>query len=351
MGRTARASVMVGKQFEMRDYPVPETGPGTILLRQELGGICGTDLHNWEYQRLGGEIIMGHENVGIIHELGSGVETDYVGRPIRVGDRVILIPGTAKGAYGFIQAEEEPYLRGGFAEYIHLWNPDTVILKTDLPPRVAVIMEPFTIGVHGVMRSGMQFGDTVVVQGSGPIGLLTLVCAKASAAGRLIMVGGPAGRLDLAQRMGADLTIDIDEVKDPDERTRIVLENTPGGEGADVVFECAGFLQAIPEGLGYVRKNGTYVEVGHFVDTGTFECNPNQMLMRKNLRLEAVWASLPEHFVRALPILERNEYPFADVVSHTIPLDRVAEGFNALKSGYLLDGKEAIKIAVEGGAE
>ena len=350
MKRTARAAVMVGERFEVREYPVPELEPGTILLKQELGGICGTDLHNWEFQRLTGEIILGHENVGLIDRLGEGVETDYLGRPIREGDRIILVPGTNKGAYGFLQAEEQPYLRGGFADYIYLWNPDSVILKTEMPADVAVLTEPFSIGIHAVMRSGVQIGDTVVVQGSGAIGLLTLIAAKARGAGRLIMVGGPPGRLELAQKLGADLTIDIAEVKNPEDRTKIVLENTLRNEGADVVFECAGFLPAIPEGLSYVRHSGTFVEVGHFVDVGTFECNPNQMLMRKNLHLEAVWASRPEHFVRGLPILERNEFPFSDLVSHVIPIDRVPEGFHALREGYHLDGRDAIKIAVKGGA-
>lgn len=350
MSRTGRAIVMIGEKFELREYPVPEPEPGTVLLKQELGGICGTDLHNWEYQRLSGEIILGHENVGIIDKLGDGVETDHLGVPVQEGDRVILVPGTNQGAYGFLQSEEEPYLRGGFGDYIYLWNPDTVFLKTTMPPEVAVLTEPFTIGVHGVMRAQIQFGDTVAIQGSGAIGLLTLVAAKVSGAGRLIIVGGPPGRLELAKKLGADLTIDIAEVPDPEERKKIVRENTPRGEGADIVFECAGFLPAMPEGLDYVRQSGKYIEMGHFVDVGTFECNPNHMFMRKNLRLEAVWASRAEHFVRALPILEKNEYPFADLVSHVIPLERVAEGFNALHSGYNLDGKDAIKIAVKGSA-
>jgi len=341
---------MVGKDFEIREYAVPDPAPGTILLRQELAGVCGTDVHNWEFGRLDGEIVMGHEPVGIVDKLGEGVQTDSLGKPIGPGDRLVVVPGTNMGAYGFLQAEEEPYLRGGFAEYLYLWNPDTTVLKTDMPAEVAVLMEPFTIGVHSVMRSGLQFGDTVVVQGAGPIGLMTLVCAKASGAGRLIMVGGPAGRLELAMRIGADLTIDISDVPDPDERTRIVRENTSRGEGADIVYECAGFLDAIPEGLGYVRRSGTFVEVGHFVDTGTFECNPNQMLMRRNLRFEAVWGSAPEHFVRGLPVMERGEYPFADMISHILPLERVGEAFEALHGKYTLDGKETIKIAVSGGA-
>ena len=349
MARRGRAAIMTGKRFEVRDYPVPEPTAGTLLLKQELAGICGTDLHNWEYQRLEGEIILGHENVGIIDALGTGVETDYLGNPVAVGDRIVLAPGTSTGAYGFMPAEEEPYLRGGFGEYIYLGNPGTVFLKTALPPEVAVLAEPFAVGVHGISRGAIRFGDTVVVQGAGAIGLLTLVCARASGAGRLVIVGGPAGRLRLAEKLGADLAIDIGDVPDPAERIKLVRENTPHGAGADVVFECAGFLPALPEGLDYLKRGGTYVEMGHFVDVGTFECNPNQMLMRKNLRLEAVWGFRTEDFVRGLTILERNEFAFADLISHVIPLDRVAEGFEALHGGYRLDGRDAIKIAVQGG--
>ena len=350
MARTGRAAVMVGERFDIREYPVPDPQPGSMLLRQELAGICGTDFHNWEYQRLSGEILLGHENVGIIDQLGHGVTTDYLSQPLKEGDRVVFFPRTPDGIYGFLPAEEQPYLRGGFADYIYLWHPESVVFKTTMPAEVAVLTEPFNIGVHGVSRAHIGFGDTVVIQGSGAIGLLTLVCAKVTGAGRLIIVGGPPGRLELAKRLGADLTIDIAEVPDPEDRVKIVRENTPRGEGADCVFECAGFLNAIPEGLEYVRQSGTYVEMGHFVDTGSLDFNPNTMLMQKNLRVEAIWGGRAEYFVRALPILEKNEFPFADLVSHVIPLERVAEGFNALHSGYNLDGKDAIKIAVKGSA-
>ena len=88
MPKKARAVVTVGERFEIREYPVPDPEPGAILLKQELAGICGTDLHNWEHGRLDGEIIYGHENVGTVHTLGEGVTADYLGRPLSKGDRV-----------------------------------------------------------------------------------------------------------------------------------------------------------------------------------------------------------------------------------------------------------------------
>lgn len=346
MTRTGRAVIAHGQDFEVREYTVPDPMPGAILLRQELAGICGTDLHLWQ-NSIPGELVLGHENVGIIESLGNGVTADYVGNPLKEGDRVIFAPGTPHGAYGFYGTPDvAPHFRGGFADYIMLDYPDTCVIKTDLAPEVAVLTEPFTIGVHAAMRAKIQIGDTVVVQGSGAIGLVTLVCARISGAAKIIVVGGPAKRLEYAKRMGADVTINIEDVRTVEERTALVLAETPRGEGADVVFECAGFLPATPEGLGYVKRNGTFVEVGHFVDMGSIELNINRLMMRRNLRFEAIWGSSYEHFVRGLPILERNEFPFAEMVSHTLPLSRVKDGFDALNGTYRLGGETAIKIAV-----
>ena len=191
MSRTGRAVVAHGQDFEIREYPVPDPEPNTVLLRQELAGICGTDLHNWQngFQQ---EVLLGHENVGIVEAIGEGVKTDYVGKPIKEGDRVIFAPGTSYGAYGFQwNPDEAPHFCGGFADYMYLVHPNTCFMKTDASPEVAVLTEPFTVGVHAAMRGQIKLGDTVVVQGSGAIGLVTLACAKLSGAAKAIMVGGP----------------------------------------------------------------------------------------------------------------------------------------------------------------
>lgn len=350
MTRMGKAVVAHGQKFEIRQYPVPDPEPGTILLRQELAGICGTDLHYWQ-KGFPFEVIPGHENVGVIEALGPGVKTDYIGNPIQEGDRLIFAPGTGgNGIYGFQpNPDQYPHFIGGFGEYIYLALANTCYIKTTAPAEVAVLTEPFTIGVHATMRANIQLGDTVVVQGAGAIGLVTLICAKLSGAAKLIMVGGPPKRLELAKRLGADVVIDIDEVRTAEERIELVKSLTPQGAGADIVFECAGFLPATPEGLGYVRHSGVFVEVGHFVDMGSIDFNINQLLMRKNLRLEAVWGSKYEFFVRGLRLLEKNEFPYADMVSHILPLEDVAKGFEALNGTYKIGDETVIKIVVQGG--
>jgi threonine dehydrogenase-like Zn-dependent dehydrogenase len=196
----------------------------------------------------------------------------------------------------------------------------------------------------------VQLGDTVIVQGAGAIGLLTAVAARLAGAAKVILIGGPAARLELAQRIGADVTIDIAATPDLAARKALVLSYTPRGEGADIVFECAGFLPAVPEGLEYIKQDGVFVEVGHFVDTGDVTINPHRHLLRRNLRLEGVWGSRYPHFVRGLPLLEREDFPYADLVSHVLPLSEVGRGFDALNGAYQLDGATVVKIAVAGAA-
>ncbi len=348
MTKTGRAVVTYGQDFDVEEFIVPDPAPGGLLLRQELAGICGTDLHNWQ-NGIKTPTLLGHEAVGIIEALGAGLTHDVIGNPIKEGDRIVFHPRNNGVAYGF-RGPNQPFT-GGFADYIHISEPNSCIIKSDAPPEVGVLAEPFTVGVHSVMRGNVQLGDTVIVQGSGAIGLMTLACAKLSGAAKLIIIGGPAPRLELAKRLGADVVIDIGEVRDVEERKALVMSHTARGKGADVVFECAGFLPAFPEGLSYVREDGVFVEVGHFVDIGTVVVNPHQHFLRPNLRLEGVWGSRHHHFIRGMALLENNELPFADMVSHVLPLEATRSGFDALNGSYKLGDEVVIKIAVGSAAK
>ena len=343
MATTGRAVITLGQNFEIREYSIPDPEPGTLLVKQELAGICGTDLHNWQ-KGMQKETLLGHEAVGIVAALGKGVTVDYLGNPIREGDRIVFHPRNSGVAYGF-RGSDEPFT-GGFADYLYLKDPVNCFIKSEAPPEVGVLAEPFTVGVHAALRANVQLGDTVIVQGAGAIGLMCMIAAKLSGAARLIVIGGPPARLELAKKLGAHVTIDISQVRDAAERKALALAATPGKAGADVVFEAAGFLPAFPEGLELVKQDGTFVEVGHFVDMGTVAVNPNRHFLRSNLRLEGIWGSRYHHFVRAVAIMENQEVPFQEMVSHVLPLDRVCDGFEALNGNYELDGKTAFKIAV-----
>jgi threonine dehydrogenase-like Zn-dependent dehydrogenase len=348
--RTGRAAVFRGNErgFDLLEHDVPTPDPGRVLLRMELAGICGTDAHIYE-TGTGAPMALGHENSGVVVAMGDGVAGDFTGRPLRLGDRIVPHPGAAGGAYGFRQnpADSPPHFTGGFGQYLSLCYPDSAIFKLDAPAEIAVLLEPCSIAVHAIDRARIRIGDTVVVQGTGAIGLLTVFLARRAGAVNVIAVGGPAGRLAWAQQLGADVVFDIADVADPATRREAILAATPGGDGADVVFECAGAKPAVAEGIDVVRTGGTFCEVGHFIDTGEIALNPNRHFVMKDLNLVAPYGSKREHFVRARAVLEKDGAPLAGLVSHRLPLDRIGEGFEALIGGYHLDGRDAIKIAVD----
>ena len=366
-GRVAVIEKPGGKVI-IKEYPLPDPAPGTLLMKIELCGVCGTDVHTYNGHMPDAPfpIILGHEIVGKVIALGKGVKTDYLGKPINVGDRVTLVPAIhckkcyfctiAKTpskcanmiSYGFFRDPDEHYFTGGYADYLYLFHPDTDFFKIDAPPEVAVFTEPLAIAIHAVDRAHIRLGDTVVVQGSGTIGLLTLICAKLAGAGKVIMISRRRKeRLELAKRLGADLTINMEEIPEPEERVRIVKENSLSGYGADVVLECAGVPAAFSEGIKYVRDSGTLCEVGHFADAGSVKVNPCLDVLTKNIRIEGIYDNEPEQFVRAIPILEKGEFSFGDIISHRLPLSRLKEAMEAITTGAKIDDREIVKAVID----
>nr|MBA2519231.1 zinc-binding dehydrogenase [Chloroflexia bacterium] len=249
---SARAAIFRGTEraFDIVEQPVHDPAPERLLLRTELTGICGTDVHLYETGQPE-PMALGHEIAGTIVAIGDGLATDFTGRPIVIGDLIVPHPGTPNGAYGFRTnpAQGPPFLTGGFGQYLSLAHGGTSFFKVEAPPGVAVLLEPLSIGVHAVERSRIELGDTVVVQGTGAIGLLTIYVAKQAGAGTVIAVGGPKGRLAAATALGADTVIDIAEIPDAAARVDRVRSLTPNGMGADIVYECAGVKSAIVEGI------------------------------------------------------------------------------------------------------
>jgi threonine dehydrogenase-like Zn-dependent dehydrogenase len=347
---SARAAVLTAfnSPLEQRDLPLPDClEPGAVLIRTEMAGICGTDVHLWQGQLpITLPVIRGHETVGRIEQLGAGVERDWSGRPLRVGDRVTWNSATSCGtctycaekrqptrcaqrrAYGIgYRCDQPPHLLGGYAEF-HYLRPRTTIFKLpeDLPTESVIGAGCALItAIHGVERTGIAWQDTVVVQGAGPVGIAALAVAKSAGAARVIVIGGPRHRLDLALRFGADQVVDIDVVRDPAERRRQILEST-GGLGADVVLECVGHPQAVVEGMELCRDGGKYLVLGHYCDAGPVAFNPH-VITRKQLQVFGSWSSEPRHLRQAIDFLRanRDRFPFHEMVSHRFTLDRANE--------------------------
>jgi len=367
-GKIALLDKPFGK-FTIEELEIPEPGKGEILVKQVMCGVCGTDVHMYQGHLPGVRypIVLGHEPIGTIEKLGEEVEADHSGRPVGEGDLIYVIPGLncrkcyfcsvlrepticLNGTgYGFNPFPDNPRsFSGGYADYIHMNHPWSTFVKMEARPEAAVLLEPLTVGIHAVDRARLRPGDTVAIQGCGAIGTSALIAAKEGGAFKVVVVGAPESRLRFARELGADVTINIEEIRDPEERARLVREESTGGYGVDAVFECTGVPAAVPEGIDMLRKGGTYAVVGHFTDAGATSLNPFADFNNKHITLVGVWGGDVAHFVRGRPIIESGKYPFERFVSHKLPLERCGDAMEAIMGNYRLDGKEADKLVIVG---
>lgn len=328
--------VAPGRPLELWEVQDPELEPGGMLLETLASEVCGTDVHLY-HGRLAGvpyPIIPGHVSVGRVLE-ARGVERDFLGAPLRVGDVVTFYdvhgacgacyyclvarqPGRcrARRVYGITFSAHDGPL-GGWAERIYL-KPGVRVFKLSEPLGVDDVIGGgcgmFT-GFAAVERSGLAMGDTVLVQGTGPVGLAAVAFAAARGAGLVIAIGAPTPRLELARALGADITVALD-TEPPDRREATVRELT-AGRGVDVGIEAAGRPEAVEEGLRLLRDGGTYVIAGHYTDGGTATLNPHQDINRKHADVRGQWGTEVHHVSRALQLVarRRDRFPFARLIS------------------------------------
>jgi threonine dehydrogenase-like Zn-dependent dehydrogenase len=340
-----KAAVFVGhnRPLEIQEFPIPEVEPSTGLIRMEMAAICGSDVHYMHNPNTEFPIIFGHENLGVIAELGDEITTDCLGAPLKEGDRVIFRPRPCgrcyecsmgeychvNRTYGLRPFREPPHIRGGFSQYVYL-DPYPWLLR--VPDEMSTerallsVIGNHTV-LHGIERiGGVDIADTVVVQGSGPIGMGALIQARAGGARKVIVIGAPANRLQLARELGADETVDLAEYREPQDRVERILDLTHG-RGADFVIECSGADSAVQEGLQMVRFGGKYLVVGQAEDHGTQPINPS-IITRKALRISGVLANKPQHIIRSL--LAMNSVitaPVEKLITHQFPLEQINEAF------------------------
>lgn len=353
MSATGRAALFFGpgRPMKLVELPVPDPEPGAVVVRVTRANICGSDLHIWRgdgwlaaMARDDGRII-GHEMTGVVHALGAGVTTDTAGRPLREGDRVAYqyfapcrrcrsclrgLEAACAHSFSVLRGKpsEFPYFRGAYADYFYCTPQMAIFGVPDNVPDAAVAGVNCALAqvVHGLERVGLGFGDTVVIQGAGGLGIYATAVARERGADRVIVIDGLDDRLDLARRMGADAVIDLREHDTPEARVRQVKALTDGW-GADVVCELVGFARVIPEGLQMLGLGGRYLEIGTFYPGTPVEIDPGTLVMA-NKRVEAVASYDAKSLQAALGFLARNaeRLPLTDVVVD-YPLERIDDAF------------------------
>ncbi|MCL1828952.1 MAG: zinc-binding dehydrogenase [Oscillospiraceae bacterium] len=351
---TCKAAVLpeYGAPLEIREITIPKLEDKAILVKVEMAGICGSDLHIW-HGKMGIKaptpFIMGHETIGRVVALGRGREHDAASAKLSVGDRIIWAHADCYDCYycdivrkpmlcehrtGYGMAPPEK-LMGGFAEYEYV-VPHTKVIK--IPD---ALREEEALGVACAFRSvvagfeklgGVGTADSVVIQGAGPVGLYACVLAKESGAGSVTVVGAPANRLALAKRWGADHVVDIDEVKNAKERKELIYGLT-GNRGPELVIECSGYPPAFAEGVDLVQKGGRYLVMGM-----TSPCEVTfdpAAVLQKNLHIIGSGGAIITHFYKALRFIEsrREKYPFAEIVSRKYALEDINSALADMQAG------------------
>ena len=330
-----RAAVMTapGEPIESWTLDDPPLEAGSCLLETIASEVCGTDVHLHQ-GRLAGvpwPIVPGHVSVGRVLET-RGVRHDALGAPLGPGDAVTFydVHETCHACYHCLVARQPTRcLRrkvygitysahdgplGGWAERIYL-KPGVLILRIPESLTADDVIGGgcglFT-GFAAVERSDLAMGDTVLVQGTGPVGLSAIAFARLRGAALVVAIGAPAARLELARRMGADVTLSL--ASDPPDAREARVRELTEGRGADVIIECAGHPSAIPEGFRLLRDGGTYVIAGHYTDAGEVAINPHVDINRKHADVRGRWGTEFRHFVRALRLIARSGLEFSRVI-------------------------------------
>ncbi len=331
-----KAAVWYGqKDIRIEEKELKPLKDNEVTVRVAWAGICGSDLH--EYQEgpvfvpvdapdeLTGEvapIIMGHEFAGVVEKVGPAV-TKY-----KVGDRVVVNPTITHGnkpedvdcydGFSFIGLHGD----GGFTTFANAPEHNIYKLPDTLTLQDGALVEPTAVAVQAVKEGGMQFGDTVAIFGAGPIGLLTVIAAKAAGASKILVFDLSETRLEKAKELGATEVFNSGKI-DPVEAVKQHTQN-----GVDVTFEVAGVAPTFKSAIDVTRPRGTVVIVSIFAHS--IDWNPMQ-LTNTGVKVTSTIAYTPTSFQQTVDLMGTGQLKPQGIVTSQIELDDIVEkGFEAL---------------------
>jgi threonine dehydrogenase-like Zn-dependent dehydrogenase len=356
-----RAAVVTAhnEPLEIQRVPIPDLEPGALLVRITASTLCGTDVHRWHGPLPSGDslpVITGHEPCGIIEEI-NGERTDILGNPVKPGDRIVwsyvscgtcyycavalqpcICPGRA--SWGHQRSDEYPYLLGSCAEYMYVPSPCLIIKVPDEVSSASAAASAcaYRTVMHGFDNLGaVKPHETVLIQGSGPLGGFAAAVAKDHGAKQVLMIGAPAARLETARHMGADAVLNLEDVTDAKDRTAWVADMTQG-RGADVVIQVANTM-AVPEGLTMLRDGGRYLNIGG----GAGQAEIAVGRLPQEMTFLTIRSAEPRHWLQAIDFLasRKDRFPFEEMISAHYPLDGINEAMTAM-ANY-----EVMKAAID----
>ncbi len=319
------------RQFSVRNLPVPEPGPGQVRLRMVLTGICGTDVHIHDGDFFASfPLTPGHEPLGIVDQLGDGVEG------LRIGQRVAANGNSGCGHCLYCQRGQPLLCRnlqalgvtgpGGFADYM-LVPAKQCFLVDDLAPEVAVMVEPTACAMHGIEVLAVRPGSTALIFGAGPTGLIFAQLLAHHGAASVTVPAPTDFKLDLARRLGIDQTVLIDR-HDAARSAQLVRQLAP--DGFDVVVDATGAATVSEQCLGLVRDGGTVLFYGVTRPDDRVSVSPYDVY-RREITLKGSFAQV-HSFPNAIAALRSRRVRTDGIITHTFSLDDYGSALEAVRS-------------------
>ena len=324
-----------GPGLEIRDVPVPTIGPGEILIRVLRAGVCGTDLHIWEWDawargRMRPPVTVGHEFVGDVVEVGSGVTEPKVGERVSCESHIVCGHCIACRTGNPHVCENTRILgvdvNGGWAEYVAVPASNAWRAPANVPIEVQGIMEPLGNAVHTAFAGDLS-ACRIAVTGCGPIGLFAVGVARAAGAAQVIASDVSPYRLELAKKMNADAVIDPSK-QDFVERVRELT----GGRMLDGVLEMSGNPNAIRDGLRALRGGGRLSQLG--LTSEPLALDWTQLLIFKGITLHGIIGRrMYQTWYQMDGLLRSGRLDLRPAITHVMPMDQVEDAIRLLRSG------------------
>ena len=344
---------------ELREVPAPDLEPDSALLNVELSEVCGTDVY-LQAGLLEGvpyPLVPGHVSVGRLGKI-RGEMLDVDGKRFREGDRITFLDVhrtcnscwyclVAKATtrcphrkvYGITYGLKDG-LCGGWADQVYLKPGTRCIRLTAEPEKFMAGGCALPTALHAIERGDVAFGDTVLVLGSGPVGINAIILSLMRGALRVLCIGAPSDRLKAATQAGASATLNIESHDEP-ARLAWVREHT-SGRGADVTIEATGAPVAVAQAMRFTRDAGRVVIVGQYTDHGPLPAeaafNPHLDLNKKHLDVRGCWGSDFSHFYRGAQVMSEplRSAPWSALKLDRYPLAQANEALADVASGRVL---------------